>query len=121
MPCVGSELKSFLLQGKLITLKGGACVDEHGTLAGSALDMATAVRNAVTMLGVDLADASAMASRNPAEFLRLGHERGRIAPGYLADLTLVDDEVRVLETWIGGRDTSEDAVAAGRAGRGAHA
>jgi N-acetylglucosamine-6-phosphate deacetylase len=107
MPCVGSDETVFVLQGKTITLKDGACVDEHGTLAGSNLDMATAVRNAVQLLGLDLAVASRMASANPAAFLGLGGELGRIAAGYRADLVLVDDQLKVLDSWIGGR--TEDA------------
>lgn len=107
MPCVGSAETSFLLQGKRITVRDGACFDDEGTLAGSALDMAGAVRNAVQLLGLDLADASRMASRNPAEFLGLDHELGRIARGCFADLVLLDDELRVLETWIHGRPSAE--------------
>jgi N-acetylglucosamine-6-phosphate deacetylase len=110
MPSVGSDAGSFVLQGKTITVKDGVCVDEHGTLAGSDLDMASAVRNAVRLLDLDLAEASRMASRNPAEFLGLGEDMGRIAPGYRADLVLVDDDIQVLDTWIGG----EDAVSASR-------
>lgn len=102
MPCVGSAASSFMLQDKLISVRDGACYDASGRLAGSALDMATAVRNAVNLLGLDLADASRMASRNPAEFLGLGGELGRIAPGYRADLVLLDDALQVQETWIGG-------------------
>ncbi|HEY1562593.1 MAG TPA: N-acetylglucosamine-6-phosphate deacetylase [Caulobacteraceae bacterium] len=108
MPCVGTDLKSFTLQGKTITVRDGACFDERGRLAGSDLDMAMAVRNAVSLLGVSLADASRMASRNPAEFLGLGEELGRIAPGYRADLVLLDEDLAVRRTWIGG-ETFEDA------------
>jgi N-acetylglucosamine-6-phosphate deacetylase len=115
MPNVGSPAQSFVLQGKTITVKNGACVDEHGTLAGSALDMASAVRNAVKLLGLSLSDASRLASRNPAEFLGLDHERGRIAPGYLADLVLADDDLKVIDTWIAGID-AEQAQAASRQG-----
>jgi N-acetylglucosamine-6-phosphate deacetylase len=111
MPCVGSDRTTFELQGKTITVRDGACFDDAGTLAGSALDMAGAVRNAVRMLDLDLADASRMASRNPAEFLGLDHEYGRIARGWFADLVLLDDDLQVLETWIHGRATAE-AVAA---------
>jgi len=67
--------------------------------------MASAVRNAVSMLGVDLEQSLRMASRYPAEFLRLGHELGRIAPGYRANLALLDDQLAVVETWIEGRGT----------------
>jgi N-acetylglucosamine-6-phosphate deacetylase len=119
MPCVGSAETSFQLQGKIITVRDGACFDDEGTLAGSALDMAGAVRNAVTMLGLDLADASRMASRNPAEFLGLDHELGRIARGCFADLVLLDDDLQVLDTWIRGRAASEDAAPGG--GSAAHA
>ncbi|HEY2357610.1 MAG TPA: N-acetylglucosamine-6-phosphate deacetylase [Phenylobacterium sp.] len=104
MPSVGSEATSFVLQGKAIAVKDGVCVDEHGTLAGSDLDMASAVRNAVGLLGLDLADASRMASRSPAEFLGLGDHIGRIATGYRADLVLLDAGLKVLDTWIGGVD-----------------
>ena len=113
MPCVGSGQTSFVLQGKTITVRDGACFDEAGTLAGSALDMASAVRNAVRMLGLDLADAARMASRNPAEFLGLDHEVGRIARGGFADLVLLDDDLQVLDTWIHGRSMS-DAPAPGQ-------
>ncbi|MGH7023207.1 MAG: N-acetylglucosamine-6-phosphate deacetylase [Caulobacteraceae bacterium] len=108
MPCVGSDLRSFTLQGKTITVRDGACYDSRGRLAGSNLDMASAVRNAVRMLGLDLADASRMASGNPAAFLGLGDELGRIAPGYRADLALLDDGLEVRQAWIGGR-SDEDA------------
>jgi N-acetylglucosamine-6-phosphate deacetylase len=107
MPCVGADQTSFELQGKTITVRDGACFDDEGTLAGSALDMASALRNAVRLLGLDLADASRMASRNPAEFLGLDHERGRIARGCYADLVLLDDNLQVLDTWISGVAASE--------------
>jgi N-acetylglucosamine-6-phosphate deacetylase len=113
MPCVGADRTTFQLQGKTITVRDGACFDDAGTLAGSALDMASAVRNAVHMLDLDLADASRMASRNPAEFLGLDHEYGRIARGWFADLVLLNDDLQVLETWIHGHAKAEaDAVAA---------
>jgi N-acetylglucosamine-6-phosphate deacetylase len=102
MPCVGTDLTTFDLQGRTITVRDGACYDAHGRLAGSNLDMASAVRNAVTLLGLDLAAASQMASGNPAEFLGLGAELGQIAAGYRADLVLLDDRLEVCETWIGG-------------------
>jgi N-acetylglucosamine-6-phosphate deacetylase len=102
MPCVGGDRHSFMLQGKKIMVRDGACYDSEGRLAGADLDMASAVRNAVRMLGLDLADASHMASGAPAEFLGLAQETGRIAPGLRADLVLLDDDLRVRETWIGG-------------------
>jgi N-acetylglucosamine-6-phosphate deacetylase len=106
MPSVGAAEKSFSLQGRMISVTDGVLVDEDGTLAGSDTDMATTVRNAVQLLGVELPEAARMASRYPAEFLGLGSELGRIAPGYRANLVLVDDDVDVRETWIDGRLTA---------------
>ena len=102
MPAVGSAEPTFVLQGRTIRVVDGICRDENGTLAGTALDMAAAVRNAVSLLGLDITEAARMASEYPAEFLGLGHELGRIAPGYRANLVLMDDEFRVQRTWIEG-------------------
>jgi len=102
MPSVGAGVNEFRIQGRLITVEGDRIVDDEGRLAGAHLDMASAVRNTCETLGVPLADAVRMASRNPAEFLKLGGDIGRIAPGQRANLALVDDELKVLETWIDG-------------------
>jgi N-acetylglucosamine-6-phosphate deacetylase len=102
MPAVGSSAPSFVLQGRTIRVIDGICRDENGTLAGTALDMAAAVRNAVSLLGLDIAEAARMASEYPAEFLGCGHELGRIAPGYRANLVLMDHELKVQKTWIEG-------------------
>jgi N-acetylglucosamine-6-phosphate deacetylase len=108
MPGVGTELTSFLLQGRQIEVLDGRCVDEHGTLSGSALDMASAVRNAVGLLGLPVETAVRMASTFPAEFLGLGDRLGRIAPGYRANLVHADAQLRVLETWIDGEAAGRD-------------
>lgn len=102
MPTVGMADKRFVLQGREIVVRDGVCVDEAGTLAGSDLDMAAAVRNAVELLGLSLEDAVMMASAAPAAFLGLAGRRGRIAPGHAADFVLLDDDLRVTRTWIDG-------------------
>jgi N-acetylglucosamine-6-phosphate deacetylase len=101
MPSVGGA-KSFTLNGQTISVSGGKCTNVDGTLAGSDLDMASAVRNAVKLLDLDVADAVAIASANPAAFLALDHELGRIAPGYRANLVLLNDNIEAVETWIDG-------------------
>lgn len=112
MPSVGAERDFFMLQGRRISVSDGMCVDEQGTLTGSALDMASAVRNAVTLLGLDLVEAVRMASLYPATFLGLEHELGRIAPGYRANLVLADERLNVLDTWIDGNCTRASAAGA---------
>jgi N-acetylglucosamine-6-phosphate deacetylase len=106
MPAVGSTEPTFVLQGRTIRVVDGICRDQNGTLAGTALDMAAAVRNAVSLLGLDIVEAARMGSEYPAEFLGLGHELGRIAPGYRANLVLVNDEFQVQKTWIEGLESA---------------
>jgi len=103
MPPVGSDNPSFVLKGETITVQDGAVRTADGTIAGSALDMATAVRNTVHMVGVPYDEAARMASTYPAAFLGLGATHGHIAAGYRADFVVVDDTQHVIETWIGGK------------------
>ena len=103
MPTVGMSGEYFMLQGRRITVRNGMCLDEAGTLAGSNLDMASAVRNATQMLEVDLATAVRMASEFPAAFLGLERRIGRLAPGYRASFVVADDELNVQQTWIDGK------------------
>lgn len=103
MPPVGGVNADFVLYGETMTCRDGKCSTASGTLAGSALDMATAVRNSVRRLGLPLEEACRMASAYPADFLGLGGELGRIAPGYRADLVALDDELTVRDSWIAGR------------------
>lgn len=102
MPSVGADADHFFLHGRRITVKDGVCRDDAGVLAGSDLDMAAAVRNAVERLDLDLASAVDMASASPAAFLGMTDQRGAIAPGYLADLVLLNDDFSVAQTWISG-------------------
>ncbi|HEY4114196.1 MAG TPA: N-acetylglucosamine-6-phosphate deacetylase [Rhizomicrobium sp.] len=102
MPSVGSPLKTFRLQGQMIRVEDGVCVAPDGTLAGSDLDMASAVRNAMQMMQVQASAAARMASENPARFLGLQDRIGRIAPGCRADLIEADEHLNILRVWSGG-------------------
>lgn len=102
MSTVGTDLDGFTLQGRRILRGGGRLTTEDGVLAGSDLDMATAVRNAVHALRIPLEDALVMASLTPARWLGLDHRIGRIAPGYRADLALLDEGLEARATWIAG-------------------
>jgi N-acetylglucosamine-6-phosphate deacetylase len=103
MPPVGGTRGTFRLNGDTITVRGGCCRRPDGRLAGSCLDMASAVRNCVRLLGAPLTDALRFASTHPAEFLGLEGEMGRVAPGLRADLVAIDCETfAVHHTWVAG-------------------
>ncbi|WP_448665100.1 N-acetylglucosamine-6-phosphate deacetylase [Sphingomonas sp. CJ20] len=102
MPPAGGTRDTFDLMGTRIHRDGAAMRGPDGTLAGSALTMADAVRNAGDMLGLTRTAVSAMASGNPARFLRIAGRTGTIAPGLSADLVHMDAQRRVTRSWIGG-------------------
>ena len=103
MPTAAGGPDRFELQGRMVLRHNGRLQLEDGTLAGSNLTMDEAVRYCVNHLGLPLADALRMASLVPAQFLRRESQLGRIAPGYLASLVHLSDDLQVLETWIEGR------------------
>jgi N-acetylglucosamine-6-phosphate deacetylase len=103
MPPVGGNRSSFTLHGENITVRNGRCLTVDGTLAGTVLDMATAVKNCIRLLGVPLPDALRLASANPAAFIGLEHMLGKLVPGYRADLVAFDpNDMTVLATWVAG-------------------
>ncbi len=102
MPSVGASSKTFKLGELLITAHDGACTSKDGTLAGSDLDMAQALRNAMSMMHIDLAAASSMASEMPAHFLDLQNNYGTLKIGARADIVHLDTAHRVNGTWISG-------------------
>jgi N-acetylglucosamine-6-phosphate deacetylase len=73
-----------------------------GTLAGSLLTMDAAVRNSVNLAEATLVEACRMASEVPARVMGQ-NTKGRLAPGCDADLVLLDDDLHVLSTYVGGR------------------
>lgn len=97
MPPVGGNQRSFLFGNQRITVADGSCRNQAGTLAGSALDMASAVRNCVSF-GIPLEDALAMASAVPAKYLGLTDQLGSIEVGRRADLVVLASDLHVIAT-----------------------
>jgi N-acetylglucosamine-6-phosphate deacetylase len=103
MPTVGTAQDHFELMGRRIELRHGWLVSENGTLAGAHLDMASAVRNAVTLVGISLDEALRAASFVPARFLGIEHQRGTLAAGARADVVALTANLEVVTTWIAGQ------------------
>ncbi len=104
MSPVGSTEKQFNLSGKKVTLSNGQLRSETGELAGSVLDMASAVRNVHQRLKSPLAKALRMASTYPAQFIGLNH-LGQLKPGYQANMVLLDKQsLTVMANWIAGNN-----------------
>jgi N-acetylglucosamine-6-phosphate deacetylase len=104
MPSVGADVAAFDLMGRTIELRDGRLTGADGTLAGAHLDMASAVRNAVTLAKLPLEDALRAASQTPAAFLGLEWERGALINGARADMVALTEELEVIATWVGGEE-----------------
>jgi N-acetylglucosamine-6-phosphate deacetylase len=102
MPTVGAEGDTFDLNGRTVRREGGRLTLEDGTLAGSDLDMVSAVRFAVEHLELPLEEALRMASLYPARLVGLDGRYGRIAEGHAADFVELDAMLEVGSVWIGG-------------------
>jgi len=72
-----------------------------GTLAGSILSMDQAIRNMLAFTGCSVGDAVRMASTTPADVLGLSH-KGRLEAGADADIVVLDAQLQVQQTLIGG-------------------
>jgi len=84
----------------IVTEKDARLAD--GTLAGSVLPLDQAVRNLIAFTGCGLAEALATVTTTPADLLGIGHARGRIQPGLIADLVLLEPDLRVATTICAG-------------------
>lgn len=103
MPTVGASERSFTLGTERIYANDGRLTTADGTLAGSDLNMITAVNNASEFMDVPWYEAVRMASLYPAQALGLEKQLGKIASGYRADLVSVDAPGgRIQTTWING-------------------
>jgi N-acetylglucosamine-6-phosphate deacetylase len=88
------------LGGRPVQIRDGAVRLSDGTLAGSVLTMDEAVRNLVAS-GASLADAVHAASTAPARLIGRA-DLGALEPGAPAHVTVLDDELRVVRTIVGG-------------------
>jgi N-acetylglucosamine-6-phosphate deacetylase len=107
MSTIGSTQQTLEFDGHKIKLMGDKLISQTGQLAGSALDMITAVNNAQTMLDISLEEALRMASIYPADFLGINTKVPLLSVGANADFTLLEKSnntaFHVSQTWIDGK------------------
>jgi N-acetylglucosamine-6-phosphate deacetylase len=93
---------SARLGDQRLTRRGPAARLDDGTVAGSTLTMDAAFRTLVERVGLSLVDAATMCATTPARELGLvGH--GVLATDAVADFSVLDRSLAVVQTYIGGR------------------
>lgn len=98
----GAAIDKFIFAGKTIYYRNGLCVDEHGTLSGSALTMIEAVQNSVEYCGIALDEALRMATLYPARAMGVEKQLGTVAAGKAANLTVFTRDYQIIKTFVNG-------------------
>lgn len=99
----GADMDYFIFVGKKVYYRDGKCVDENGTLGGSALTMIEAVQNTVEHVGIALDEALRMATLYPAKAIGVEDKLGRVKKGMIANLTVFDRDFNVQATIVNGQ------------------
>ncbi|WP_199451442.1 N-acetylglucosamine-6-phosphate deacetylase [Vibrio harveyi] len=99
----GANIDHFIFVGKKVYYRDGKCVDENGTLGGSALTMIEAVQNSVEHAGIALEEALRMATLYPATAIGVEERLGRVRKGMVANLTIFDRDFNVKATVVNGQ------------------
>jgi len=94
---------AYTFEGMPVTVVNGAARLTDGTLAGSTLTMERALANFAQATRRPLAELVPWSSTNAAKAIHLDNTKGRIAIGYDADLILVDQNLQVKLTMVGGK------------------
>ena len=89
------------LGGRTFSLEEGVIKLPSGVIAGSSSGLDEAVRNMVEKVGIKLPMAVLMATDTPARVLGLD-EKGRLEPGFDADIVIMDSGLDVIETIVEG-------------------
>jgi N-acetylglucosamine-6-phosphate deacetylase len=92
----------FRIGSRQIHVVDGAVRNDVGDLAGSRATMDESIRNLVG-LGMSMPDAVGAATRVPSQLVRRP-DLGDISPGTPADLTVLDDRLRVVRTLVAGSE-----------------
>jgi N-acetylglucosamine-6-phosphate deacetylase len=98
----GAQIDSFQFVGKTVYYRNGQCVDENGTLGGSALTLNQAIKNVTSHADIPLAEAIRMATLYPASAIGLEQKIGQIKHGMVANLIIFDPEFNIQATVVNG-------------------
>lgn len=99
----GTDIESFIFEGKKVFHKDGKCFDENGTLGGAALTMIEGVRNLVDHVNISLEEAVRMATLYPAKAIGIDDRYGKLEKDYIADIAIIDRDLKISKMVVKGK------------------
>ena len=97
----------YRLATRTVYMDGGVPRLGSGAIAGSVLTMNEALRNILAFTDCTFPEAARMASTTPARLIGEGRRKGRLTPGYEADVTVLAPDLSVEAVWLGGKRVYE--------------
>ena len=89
-------------KGQKFSVRAGIARTPEGGLSGSTLTMDAALRNAMKFTGKPLEEVLSMATSVPAQAMGISANKGNVVVGGDADLVLLNQELYVEKTLVGG-------------------
>lgn len=98
-PRASLDFEDFIIRYEQVEPGLGRYTNQEGKLAGSSITLLDAVKVCVEKARLPLMDVLRMASTTPAEIIGMGHQLGKIAPGYMANLVQIDANLGIKGVW----------------------
>lgn len=89
-------------KGQKFSVRDGVARTPEGGLSGSTLTLDQALRNFIKFTGCKIEDALTMVTINPAQEMDIMNHKGKISPGYDADIVLLSESLEVEKTLVKG-------------------
>ena len=104
MEAAGCSDGEYSIGGLPVTVKNGKALTHDGVLAGSTLDLFTALKNYMKYSGLALEEALPAATSNPADMIGISESCGRLIPGARADIIITDckNDPKIIDVYAAG-------------------
>ena len=103
MPSLAGTVSEFDYGDHHVTDRGGNCTTEDGVLAGTGIDVGRACLQLSEWVGCPFLEGLPMITSTPAAVLGIGNDYGVVAAGAVANLAILDQDLRIIRTVSAGQ------------------
>lgn len=98
----GTNITEFKFANKTIYVKDNICFDENNIISGSAITFDKQLSKLKNNTDLSLERIVRLATLNPAKQINIDSYVGQLKPGYLANLTIFNDNFDIKQTYVNG-------------------